>query len=53
MKTNTIVAAPVAGALVSTFVQAQTAQSPYKFECGYPAAGTADRVHLIPIHRPS
>jgi hypothetical protein len=35
-----LMAAALACGLASTFAHAQSAESPYKFERGYPAAGT-------------
>jgi len=48
MKTTgrkSVAAAALVCALAATSAQSQTAQSPYRFELGYPVAGTVDRVH--------
>jgi hypothetical protein len=45
MKTKPILAAALVCALVSTTVHAQTAESPYKFERGYPTAATVQKAY--------
>jgi hypothetical protein len=44
-RTRNLLAAAFACALGATTAHAQPADSSYKFERGYPVAGTAERVH--------
>jgi len=43
--TRNLMAAALIGALAVVAADAQTAESPYKFERGYPAADTAKRAY--------